>query len=313
MNVSSRAPFRNTSLSKAISFGTHEKLVFILSHVSKDFSTHANNKEQSSISKTNDDVRPVLESSDIRLNVAVVGAGVAGLSTALHLAPLAASGIISSPIHVYESSTRLQDVESKVSKSAGSGAHGRDIGVGIWSSALLPFIEKNSNRKSHLNFLKEIQEKGRWVNQVGYRTPKGQWLARSNLATIDLLSSTSLNYNDDPALLFLTERDLLSALRDSVQYEEEHCSTISIRYAQESGCLNGIVEGILAHSEKNIDGIESSIGSGQLVFESGNVSEDMYHLIVDASGMVCLCTCFHYLLSVNSFLTSYSCLRLEFL
>jgi len=241
------------------------------------------------------------DNDGIDLRVAIVGGGAAGLSTALHLAPLAAAGLISSPIHIYESKTRDQDVdllEKKAStpKEAGCGPYGRDIGVGIWSSALLSFAKNSSNHKSHYDFLQHIQEKGRWASKVGYRTPDGSWLAKSNLACgPSLLEEVGTQnedevqknkYVNDPALLFLTERELITALRNAVKYEEEECSTILTHYANKDNCRNSTVEGVLAHYDKNGDEVGSSLGLGRLVFNNGSMSNGMYHVIVDASGTV---------------------------
>ena len=279
----------------------------------------------------------------IKLRVAIVGGGVAGLSTALHLAPLASAGLISSPIHIYESATEEDPFHDKNYNKAsststnnnnsnnnsnnndiysGSGCHGRDVGVGIWSSAVSPFTQYN-HRQSHSQFLNHIQEKGRWVNQVGYRTPDGSWLAQSNLscgpsavpnegdgAGDDNDDGDDNNNTDtDPALLFLKERDLLKALRDAVACETELYQTIQTHYANKEGCQNGTVEGVLAHYDRYGDELGASVGLGRLVFGSGSMSKDMYHMIVDASGTVSIqsillqvfffliCTMYHMLFS----------------
>ena len=118
-----------------------------------------------------------------RLRVAVCGGGVAGLSVALHLAPLVTAGKISGPIDVFEA----------------GGNNGRDIGVGVWSTALDAF--RVSNVDSHQLVYNDMIQHGYFVRDVGYRTPKGHWLATSRLD------------GTMPDLLFLREKDLLSALR----------------------------------------------------------------------------------------------------
>lgn len=75
------------------------------------------------------------------MRVAIVGGGAAGLSTALHLSPLVEKGLISSPIDVYEkgikeSSSHNHKTNEQESQYSGSGSIGRDIGVGLWSTAL---------------------------------------------------------------------------------------------------------------------------------------------------------------------------------
>lgn len=251
--------------------------------------------------------------NEVRLRVAVVGGGVAGLSTALHLAPLAAAGLISSPIHLYESSLRSPVIthsswcDPTKLNQIGSGSQGRAVGVGIWSTALIPFTEHCNDRKSHMHFLKTIQDKGRWVNKVGYRTPDGNWLAKSNLECGSSLLKESCeeqpsHYCNDPALLFLTEKELITALREAVSHEEMECGTIKTHYANKPGCSNGKVDGILAHYDK--DGAESSsVGLGRLVFGNGAMSKGMYHVIVDAAGTVSLSTLIFLLMVVSESLS----------
>ena len=95
------------------------------------------------------------------MRVAIVGGGAAGLSTALHLAPLVSQGYISGPIDVFEADSR----------------RGRDVGVGIWSTALDPF--ENSDHDSHQLVYNDMVRHGTYIRGVGYRTPKGHWLAKS--------------------------------------------------------------------------------------------------------------------------------------
>ena len=127
-----------------------------------------------------------------RLRVAVVGGGVAGMSAALHLADLVSQGLISGPIDIFEV----------------SGNQGRDVGVGVWSTALSPFEE--SDRESHQLVYQDLLQRGTLVKGVGYRTPQGHWLAESNLEDEDL-----------PHLLFLREKDLIMSLRKAVHLEEQ--------------------------------------------------------------------------------------------
>ncbi|KAG7352038.1 FAD-dependent oxidoreductase [Nitzschia inconspicua] len=131
------------------------------------------------------------KSSKERLRVAVVGGGAAGLSTALHLAPLVTEGLISGPIDIYDSQERPSH---------------RDIGVGIWSTALDAF--QKDTLDSHRLAVDDMLRKGTFVHEAGYRTPQGDWLAESNLEGEGL-----------PDLLFLREMDMLDALRKAVHLE----------------------------------------------------------------------------------------------
>ena len=52
----------------------------------------------------------------------------------------------------------------------GAGSMGRDIGVGIWSTGLKPFMSDNGCgkiRNSHLDLIQNLQRVGRWVGKVG--------------------------------------------------------------------------------------------------------------------------------------------------
>ena len=95
-----------------------------------------------------------------RLRIAIVGGGAAGLSSALSLAPLVEKGRQASPIDVFEPGNNK----------------GREIGVGLWSTALEPF--RTSQRSSHQMLWEDMTHCGTWVGDVGYRTPNGRWLAR---------------------------------------------------------------------------------------------------------------------------------------
>jgi len=167
-----------------------------------------------------------------KLRIAIIGGGVSGLSTALHLAPLVERGVIARPIHLYEK-TCLTDNKGNVAHHPheskckngekydehfhpGSGTIGRDIGVGIWSTALEPFLGLNQNHPhetsftnlnkntntntnnkeqhgnsseqkqvltSHQNLITRLEELGQYIGKVGYRTPGGKWLTQSTLNT----------------------------------------------------------------------------------------------------------------------------------
>lgn len=181
------------------------------------------------------------------MRVAVVGGGVSGLATALHLAPLASQGLISAPIDVYEASPNTK---------------GRSIGVGIWSTALEPF--RISDRLSHQLVWDRMTTQGSWCGEVGYRTPKGNWLVTSKLPT-----KVPDDDEDLPGLLFLKECDVQSALRMAVA-AEENSSTIRVH-------ANAPVAGIMEASPHP--------WSAPLVLDGGRVTERDYHLIVAADGI----------------------------
>ena len=205
-----------------------------------------------------------------KLRIAIVGGGAAGMSTALHLAPLVATGLIH-PVDVYESHP---------------GGNHRDIGVGIWSTAWWPFLESISNeitgkdiRESYVSLLKGLEECGSYVADVGYRSPDGSWLVRSELnahpcGVDDVLAGIKPKQSDNPALLFVRERDLISCLANAVQMEK-NLGTISI------------------HSGSRVNAIDNiSGGVGSLVCSSaenngdvGTITSKQYHLIVAADGM----------------------------
>ena len=137
------------------------------------------------------------ESSDFtgeRLRVAVVGGGAAGMATALHLAPLAQAGLISGPVDIYDAGAE----------------HSSPIGVGIWSTALNGFRD-SKDVESHQIAYNTMVKKGTFSEKVGFRSPRGDWLAESNLAGDHL-----------PDFLFLRESDMLGALRKAVEHEVEH-------------------------------------------------------------------------------------------
>jgi len=166
-----------------------------------------------------------------RLRVAIVGGGAAGLSSALHLAPLVNQGLIAAPIDVYEPD--------------GADVHNRDIGVGVWSTALDAFHPKQSQLQnkprvdSHELVYQDFLKKGTFVTEVGYRTPKGHWLARSRLGETGIDDDddddddeadeeATVAEDEQPKLLFLKEKDLLSTLRKAVHLEENR-GTINMK------------------------------------------------------------------------------------
>ena len=240
------------------------------------------------------------------MRVAIVGGGAAGLSAALHLAPLASAGIIASPVDVFESKS-LDDVHphcdpdyaSKYNTGdgsnqdkylhTGSGALGRPIGVGLWSTALLPLLD--SGRNSHAFLLDELERVGKYVGAVGYRTPNGKWLARSELNTrrnIEEKDATRGETEDDsvPGLLFLREKDMLRAMREAAYLESSQFGTIKIHYGEKGSATQNDGGG-----STTVVGTEMTRGgdghSCRLVFSDGAISpiDTQYHLIIAADGM----------------------------
>jgi 2-polyprenyl-6-methoxyphenol hydroxylase-like FAD-dependent oxidoreductase len=252
------------------------------------------------------------------LSVAIVGAGPAGLSAALHLAPLVSSGIIRGPIHLYESADGQGSPSTSSSEkeghyvTRGTGSVGRDVGVGIWSTALTPFLSNNDNeedgdgedadaynkpkqptRQSHQKLLQSIDEAGTYVDKVGYRTPDGVWLAKSNLSkspiivpsdddsqqVVDGSNNNDIDNDDDdgPGLIFLPETKLLDALHAAVDHEmnvehtvEQFKRTVQLIMCDDlpTASSNGRRRG----------------GGGRLVFDDGSQSDEKYSLILSAGG-----------------------------
>lgn len=288
------------------------------------------------------------------------------MTAALHLSPLVAAGLVHGPIDVYESSIVKKKCKSKGAEKnsttndsnsnsdsssnkkvkhqggkqsyPGSGAKGRDICVGIWSTAWWPFlrsleqglssssnkndevlegdinasdsslagtVQRQKNRQSYKTLLQDLEACGSYVQDVGYRTPNGGWLVKSELnaspfGITNLLSNnenkeedattsataTSLKSidNDDPALLFVREKDLLSCLRNAIKIEQR---LGTVKY----------------HSGVKVDGIENVSGDlGSLVLQStaaktssslndiqynddGTALSQQYHLIIAADGL----------------------------
>jgi 2-polyprenyl-6-methoxyphenol hydroxylase-like FAD-dependent oxidoreductase len=186
------------------------------------------------------------------LRVAIVGGGAAGLSSALHLAPLVEQGLIASPIDIYDSPKPL-----------------RDIGVGIWSTALDPF-RKDQTRISHQLVYNEMINNGTWIQDVGYRTINGNWLMKSRLPVHSDTTDTTSN-NHMPALLFLRERDMLTSLQKAVHWEEQ-VGTIQLHRDGKKTHVIGLQED------------SSTAWSTRLKFPNDLLSDTDYHLILAADG-----------------------------
>ena len=131
------------------------------------------------------------KSAGERLRVAVVGGGGVGLATALHLAPLIKSGLIGGPIDVYDAAEQQSST----------------IGVGIWSTALYGFRD-SKDVDSHQIAYNDMVRNGTFSQGVGFRSPRGDWLAESNLSG-----------SETPDLLFLRQSDMIGALRKAVHHE----------------------------------------------------------------------------------------------
>ena len=198
-----------------------------------------------------------------KLRVAVVGGGCAGLSAALHLAPLVEEGYIASPIDIY---------------NASSSNGGRDIGVGVWTTALDPFGE--SPRDSHQAVYKELTQDPKvstWLDYVGYRKPDGKWLM------ISKLPATWQDHmgRDFPGLLFLRERDLLHTLQKAVLWEQQ-LGTLKLHRSAHSSVVG------VAHDEWWSQGQTKHPWSANLEVQlsptATEKSERDYHLIVAADG-----------------------------
>jgi 2-polyprenyl-6-methoxyphenol hydroxylase-like FAD-dependent oxidoreductase len=206
-----------------------------------------------------------------KLRVAIVGGGCAGLSSALHLAPLVDQGWIAGPIDVYEEKPVVN----------------RDIGVGIWSTAIQSF--RFSHRTSHKVVYQSMTTDGTWLGKVGYRTPNGTWLLKSQLPQNEATMDTS----NMPALLFLRERDMLESLQEAVHWEE-HQGTIRVHNA---GRVDGIYEESSQPWSSNLMMCtnKTSLATNNVTSPSEETeyssrhkpvpSDRDYHLIVAADGM----------------------------
>ena len=294
------------------------------------------------------------------LRIAIVGGGAAGMAAALHLSPLVAAGLVYGPIDVYESSIILDDDKSKSASNCnnstqqrcsgkqvypGSGAVGRDIGVGIWSSAWWPFlkslevgissslvedhhdmddtsslsslvhkVQKEKNRQSYRTLLQDLEACGSYVGNVGYRTPNGSWLVKSELNASpigihDLLSSSSSSWSmtadlaspssdkdasmsekktilhdkeHPPALLFVREKDLLSCLRKAIQIESMLGTIVYHTGIRVDGITNvdGDLGSLLLRS--TVDGEVVSTTTNE---DSTKTLSPQYNLIIAADGL----------------------------
>lgn len=253
-----------------------------------------------------------------QLRIAVVGGGAAGMTAALHLSPLVSAGLIQT-VDIYESTQTRKSTSDLTHKRnsghedisargkqlyPGSGALGRNIGVGIWSTAWWTFLKnlqlgisstntddkdipKQKNRQSYKTLLQDLESCGSYVGDVGYRTPNGSWLVKSELNSHpfginDLInddnkqSTKSIEEDiDNPALLFVRERDLLSCLRNAIKIEQR---LGTVKY----------------HSGTRVNGIDNINGElGSLVLQHTDDIENeslswmspQYHLIIAADGL----------------------------
>ena len=270
----------------------------------------------------------VLDHKREKIRVAIIGGGVSGLSTALQLSPLVERGIIQAPIDLYEKCA-LTDIHPHEKSSVidehfhpGSGTVGRDIGVGIWSTALEAFAVIGSRYSKDgtraFNLIEKLEHLGNYVGEVGYRTPNGSWLTRSslNLGGIgsdsdidsDIDSDTQQNQLGDPSLLFIKENMFLSSLREAVAFEEQELGTIQTHYATNNSTKstsngNGNsnansgssmcteVDYLILdtqserNSKRNGNVAISTTLTANLQFVDKSTSPQSYHLIIDAGGM----------------------------
>lgn len=237
------------------------------------------------------------------------------MTAALHLAPLVDAGIVRGPVDVYEATPAANSPDNgKISSACsslpkfehqpGSGAIGRNIGVGIWSTAWHPFLDSphvpngdsdsgSGIRESFANLLRDLEACGSYVGEVGYRSPEGGWLVRSSLNATprgidDVVAEADAGGSEGtrggngksggeeeeaPALLFLREKDLLSCLRRAVNAEEAR-GTLRLR----SGTR---IEGLA-----RIDGASASLArTTDAADEGADGNDDYYHLIVAADGL----------------------------
>lgn len=190
-----------------------------------------------------------------KLRVAIVGGGAAGLSAALQFAQHAEAGRIETPIDIYES------------HSDECLHHYSNIGVGLWSPSLEVF--RHTSRESHELVLSEMVKHGRWVGDVGYRTPSGSWLMKSRLSN----DFDSYLETGRPALLFLRENDMLMTLRKAVHIEEQR-GMVKVR--QDGGTKTKVV---------GLDEQSTMPLSSRLAFDHERFSERDYHLVIAADGM----------------------------
>ena len=167
----------NSRISKPLFRYNHPDRKFVTPTL-RSLSTQAA-KSDAKLSHQNDDL----------FRIAIVGAGSAGLSTALHLAPLVHKGLIA-PIDIYETSSLEEYVHPHEKNTSydedfhpGSGAVGRDIGVGLWSTALKPFAEAKEAAENcqnnilkkrwstHVELIQKLEKMGKWVGKVSQTRP----------------------------------------------------------------------------------------------------------------------------------------------
>lgn len=164
-------------------------------------------------------------SQEHKLKVAIIGGGPAGLCAALHLAPLVSNGIIQAPIDVYEAKSSCLDTQEQTDT----------IGVGLWSTAIVPFLTSHANsygehRPSYQLLLQQLVSVGCFVANVGYRTSNGSWITQTTLSSHNLLAYNNGNSDlQQPFLLFLQRHSLLKAFCDAISIEEQQ-QTIHMHY-----------------------------------------------------------------------------------
>lgn len=168
---------------------------------------------------------------------------------ALYLAPLVKSGLIESPIDVYDAGQK----------------EATDIGVGIWSTALDGFRD-SVNVESHQIAYKFLMTHGTLSKGVGFRSPRGDWLAESNLSG-----------DDTPDLLFLKEKDIVRALQLAVHHEVLNGNIVL--HSGSGGKIVSIAENSPLPWSAPLE-IEGNCSD-----EPSKKSKRDYHLIIAADGM----------------------------
>mmetsp|Transcript_23284 Transcript_23284/g.32561 ORF Transcript_23284/g.32561 Transcript_23284/m.32561 type:complete len:435 (-) Transcript_23284:231-1535(-) len=118
--------------------------------------------------------------------VAVVGAGISGLSTAACLQR------IGYDVHLFEEKDKDRYLQDKP-----------DHGFGIWSNALKCLAK--------LGLKEQLESRGRFMKEVGYKTKSGEWLAQpSRHLRQHIIESDD---QESPGSLFLLYSDLIKMLR----------------------------------------------------------------------------------------------------
>ena len=129
------------------------------------------------------------------MRLAVVGAGVAGSATAHAVSQLVSRDLVSEILLVER---------HRLGQPAAPGAPDTpDVGVGLWSNAL---------RRLDASTRQSLEDRGRYIGSVGYRSGDGRWLARSELST-----SLQGDSSATPSLLFLRQGDLVDQLREAAE------------------------------------------------------------------------------------------------